>query len=102
MSLVGQFRTDREVWRHSDYDVAEFVGGGRFASLKHGEEFMEERIAEVFLSKCRGDAAGFLDVFDVFVASSSGAVEYFPIRGNLKSMLQSKSIKPKSMRHLHQ
>jgi len=68
------------------------------ASLKHGEEFMEERLAEVFLSECGGDTAGFLDVFDVFVASSAGAVEYFPIRGNLKSMLQSKSIKPKSIR----
>ena len=98
MSLVGQFRANGEVWRHSDDDVAEFVGGGRLASLKHGEEFMEERIAEVFLSECGGNTAGFLDVFDVFVASSAGAVEYFPVRGNLKSMLQSKSIKPKSVR----
>jgi hypothetical protein len=97
MSLIGQFRANGEVWRHSDGDVAKFVGSGGLASLKHGEEFMEERLAEVFLSECGGDTAGFLNVFDVFVASSAGAVEYFPIRGNLKSMLQSKSIKPKSI-----
>ena len=95
MSLVSEFRANGEVGRQSDHDIATCVCGGRLASLEHGEEFMKEGMAEVFLSEHYGYGAS-LKVFDVFVAGFPGAVEYFSVRGNFESMLQSKPIEPES------